>query len=94
MDDRKGGGGAQYVAVRSRRVAAVWALSAALVSMLISGLPAARAADGAFGRKIALNGADGVAACVSCHGAKGEGNAPAGFPRLGGLSRLLKFARS
>ncbi|GAB5412538.1 MAG: c-type cytochrome [Congregibacter sp.] len=25
-----------------------------------------------------------VAACIACHGAKGNGNAPAGFPALGG----------
>lgn len=30
-------------------------------------------------------GADGVAACVTCHGAKGEGNPAAGFPHLAGL---------
>jgi cytochrome c553 len=32
--------------------------------------------------------ADEHAACASCHGAKGEGNAQAGFPRLAGLGRL------
>ena len=29
--------------------------------------------------------ANSAAACIACHGAKGEGNAQAGFPRLGGL---------
>lgn len=29
--------------------------------------------------------ANSATACIACHGAKGEGNAQAGFPRLGGL---------
>lgn len=33
----------------------------------------------------AKGGANGAAACASCHGAKGEGNPAAGFPRLAGL---------
>jgi len=36
------------------------------------------------GRQLAEKGADGVTACLSCHGAQGEGNAAAGFPRLAG----------
>ncbi|USX28871.1 c-type cytochrome [Oxalobacteraceae bacterium OTU3CINTB1] len=36
------------------------------------------------GRQLAEQGADGVTACISCHGAQGEGNAAAGFPRLAG----------
>jgi cytochrome c553 len=39
------------------------------------------------GKTIATQGtAKGIAACISCHGAKGEGNAAAGFPRLAGVS--------
>ncbi|TFW31518.1 c-type cytochrome [Massilia horti] len=39
------------------------------------------------GHQIATNGAPGgVAACASCHGAQGEGNAAAGFPRIAGQS--------
>jgi cytochrome c553 len=38
------------------------------------------------GKKLASKGAGTVAACASCHGAKGEGQAAAGFPRLAGLS--------
>jgi len=39
------------------------------------------------GKAIATQGtAKGVAACISCHGAKGEGNAAAGFPRLAGVN--------
>src|SRR4051812_47056938 len=37
------------------------------------------------GSTIAQSGAqNGVTACVGCHGAQGEGNAAAGFPRLAG----------
>ena len=42
----------------------------------------ARRADGA---QISTQGANGAPACVTCHGAKGEGNPSAGFPRLAGL---------
>ena len=34
-------------------------------------------------RQISTQGANGAPACVTCHGAKGEGNS--GFPRLAGL---------
>jgi cytochrome c553 len=38
------------------------------------------------GQQLAASGApNGVAACIGCHGANGEGNAAAGFPRLAGL---------
>ncbi len=38
------------------------------------------------GQAIATQGtANGVPACISCHGANGEGNAAAGFPRLAGV---------
>lgn len=43
-------------------------------------------ADVETGKRIASQGANGVAACSSCHGAKGQGNAAGGFPRLAGLS--------
>ena len=40
------------------------------------------------GQQIAASGAaNGVTACVSCHGANGEGNAGGGFPRLAGQSQ-------
>jgi len=40
----------------------------------------------ALGEKIYRGGnlQSGVAACVACHGPKGEGNGPANFPRVGG----------
>jgi cytochrome c553 len=51
------------------------------------------------GMQIANNGtAQGAAACASCHGAKGEGNAAANFPRIAGQSQsylarqLVSFA--
>src|SRR5579872_995716 len=38
------------------------------------------------GAAIAVHGtAGGAPACVTCHGARGEGNAANGFPRLAGL---------
>jgi cytochrome c553 len=44
--------------------------------------------DVSAGRTIATQGAPGAAACVGCHGANGEGNAQAGFPRLAALGRI------
>lgn len=50
---------------------------------LAAAMPCARA-DGAG---IALNGnARGAPACMTCHGARGEGTAATGFPRLAGLN--------
>jgi cytochrome c553 len=52
--------------------------------------PAAGANEGASlraGQQIAGSGApNGVTACVSCHGAQGEGNPAGGFPRIAGQS--------
>jgi cytochrome c553 len=51
------------------------------------------------GELLARNGRDQIPACVLCHGAKGEGNFDAGFPRLAGLhpdyiaKQLQDFAR-
>jgi cytochrome c553 len=44
--------------------------------------------DLAAGQQMATQGAPskGVIACVTCHGAQGEGNAGGGFPRLAGQS--------
>ncbi|HEX8603149.1 MAG TPA: c-type cytochrome [Pseudoduganella sp.] len=51
------------------------------------------------GQQIAASGgANGVTACVTCHGAQGEGNPAANFPRIGGQSayylnkQMLAFA--
>lgn len=55
-------------------------------------------ADSRAGAALAQQGAPGVSACVSCHGARGEGQAATGFPRLAGqpqaylLKQLQAFA--
>jgi len=63
---------------------ALWTHMAVLALAAIPG--AALAQPGNAGAAIAAKGTPGgAAACVACHGAKGEGNAAAGFPRLAGL---------
>lgn len=53
----------------------------------------------AAGEALAMKGRAGVAACASCHGARGEGNFQAAVPRLAGLhadylaKQLKDFAR-
>lgn len=37
------------------------------------------------GKQISTQGANGAPACVTCHGARGEGNPAAGFPQLAGM---------
>ncbi len=44
-------------------------------------------ADAEAGEALTLHGANAVTACMQCHGAKGEGQAAAGFPRLAGQSK-------
>jgi cytochrome c553 len=64
---------------RSRR------LALALVAALAAAAARATPVDAEF---IAANGLPpGVPACQTCHGAKGEGNILAGFPRLAGAGR-------
>ena len=52
-----------------------------------------------LGAKLAQQGRGNIPACMTCHGAHGEGNAAAGFPRLAGLDvgyltrQLQDFAR-
>lgn len=41
-------------------------------------------ADSRAGATLAQQGGSGISACVSCHGARGEGQAATGFPRLAG----------
>lgn len=60
----------------------------ALAAGLLAAAGVACAASGSVlsGATIASQGnGAGVPACASCHGAKGEGNAAAGFPRLAAL---------
>ena len=55
-------------------------------------------ADRLAGAALAQQGGPGITACVACHGARGEGQAAAGFPRLAGqpkaylLKQLQEFA--
>ncbi len=61
-----------------------WITAAAVAAVLSA--PAAAAADLAAGKAIVMQGnGHGALACVSCHGAQGAGNGPAGFPRLSSL---------
>ena len=61
-----------------------WAGALALGAGALGALsgPAQAAADG---RQISTQGANGAPACVTCHGANGEGNPAAGFPHLAGM---------
>jgi len=64
-----------------------YSAAAALCVGFAAAASMARAQDNALGAAIAAKGTSaGAAACASCHGAKGEGNGAAGFPRLAGLS--------
>ena len=63
------------------------ALAMCVVAVVLGLASTARADDMMVGKTIATQGtAKGVAACISCHGAKGEGNAATGFPRLAGVN--------
>lgn len=48
-------------------------------------VPPETVAARALGKQLATQGREGVTACSACHGAAGEGNPAAGFPRLAGL---------
>lgn len=53
--------------------------------LVVSGLGLNPAhADSRAGATLAQQGGQGISACVSCHGARGEGQAATGFPRLAG----------
>ncbi len=66
---------------RSRRLALA-------VALVVAGASNAAVAAPPGADAIAMNGLPpGVPACQACHGAKGEGNLPAGFPRLAGSGR-------
>jgi Cytochrome c553 len=56
------------------------------LGLALFSLAAYAATQAAMGADIAQHGAgSSIPACIACHGAKGEGNAAAGFPRLAGL---------
>ena len=64
------------------------AYACALVILCIQAAAFAQSPDPMLGQSIATQGtAQGATACASCHGASGEGNSAAGFPRLAGLGR-------
>ena len=68
-------------------VSSRFTLAIGVVAVVLAFASTARADDMMVGKAIATQGtAKGVAACISCHGAKGEGNAAAGFPRLAGVN--------
>lgn len=73
-------------------------LTACLVLIVSASLADLAHADRAAGAALARQGAAGITACVACHGAQGEGQAAAGFPRLAGqgqpylLKQLQDFA--
>lgn len=80
-----------YSVMRARRRGLIMHLALASTVLTMSG---AHAENMSSGQAIAMHGtANGVAACISCHGAKGEGNAAAGFPRLAGVSAAYLSAQ-
>ncbi len=56
-------------------------------ALILGALYAASAgAQGApDGKQISTQGANGAPACITCHGARGEGNPAGGFPQLAGM---------
>lgn len=58
-------------------------LGIVLVACVVLGLSPAHA-DRRAGAALAQQGGPGISACGSCHGARGEGQAASGFPRLAG----------
>ena len=74
----------------SRHLRPLTVLAAGLVLAVASGICAAQqpAPGAGLGARLVSQGApeNGVPACASCHGARGEGMAAGGFPRLAGQS--------
>lgn len=76
----------------SRRQGAWRAVLPLLLSLPFAGMAMAQSASQEAGKQIAAQGTpQGVAACASCHGAKGEGNAA--FPRLAGTGEAYLQAQ-
>ena len=69
------------------RWAGALALGAGVLGVLPG--PAQAAPDG---RQISTQGANGAPACMTCHGANGEGNPAAGFPHLAGMGERTRRA--
>ena len=57
------------------------------LAALISGCSGHKSVEGDIkaGKSLATQGKGAIPACMACHGANGEGNAQAGYPRLAGL---------
>jgi cytochrome c553 len=65
-----------------------WSITLRLIAMacLLLRVCGARGDDVVAGEEIAIHGSvKGVAACITCHGATGAGNAAVGFPYLAGI---------
>lgn len=60
-------------------------LPAALACGVLFAAAAATAQSAPDGKQISIQGANGAPACITCHGARGEGNPAAGFPQLAGI---------
>ena len=58
------------------------------ILLLAAASPAICQVDTKAGEALAKKGGSGLAACAQCHGANGEGQAPAGFPRLAGQNKI------
>ncbi|HUW28378.1 MAG TPA: c-type cytochrome [Sulfuriferula sp.] len=58
-----------------------------ILTLLVAGQASLSHADAQAGAAIAKNGTGAGSACMQCHGANGEGQAAAGFPRLAGQNR-------
>ncbi len=58
-----------------------------LLALLMSTQASISYADAQAGAAIAKNGSGTATACMQCHGANGEGQAAAGFPRLAGQGK-------
>lgn len=67
-----------YADVKKSLVPTSFFLAAAMLAPPLAADPASD------GKTLATSGGNGVVACVSCHGAQGEGMAAAGFPYLAG----------
>ena len=78
--------------LRSLRAVSRRALPLIILTGWLSLGPLAAQADPRGGAVLAQQGGSGIPACVACHGARGEGQTAAGFPRLAGQPQayLLK----
>lgn len=82
----------RLVRTRLRTVDFRTVLAGAVSIAWIAVTPSLAHADRQAGATLAEKGGNGIPACMTCHGAQGEGQAAAGFPRLAGQSEayLLK----